>query len=68
MATGRLVDAKEAFEAAEAEADRLGLLDEIVENESCFWGSGEGSEIDVEAARAVEGLDRARIEGWVNYG
>ncbi|KAK3171363.1 hypothetical protein OEA41_003447 [Lepraria neglecta] len=64
-ATAGLVDAEEAFEAAEAEADKLGLLDEMVENDSCFFGWDDRSSPEAQAAHAV-GLDRTRVEGWMD--
>ena len=62
LATGRLLDIEAAFEDAEAEADRLGLLDEIVENDSCFYAWDNRSSPEAEATHAIEGLGRTRIE------
>ena len=64
-ATAGLVDAEEAFEAAEAEADKLGLLDEMVENDSCFFGWDDRSSPEAQAAHAVGvWIERGLKPGW----
>lgn len=63
--TAGLIDAEEAFVAAEAEADKLGLLDEMLKNDSCFFGWDNRSSPEAQATHAVGGLDRARIEAWM---
>ena len=51
--TAGLFDAEEAFEAAEAEADKLGLLDEMVGNDSYFFGWDGRSSPEAQAAHTV---------------